>query len=51
MGETELGDRRCVLVVEDEALIRMDIAEEIKAAGFNVLEAGTADEAIALLEQ
>ena len=39
-----------ILVVEDEVLLRMDIADEFAAAGFSVLEAGTADEALALIE-
>ena len=39
-----------VLVVEDEVLIRMNTVEIIKDAGFDVLEAANADEAIVLLE-
>lgn len=39
-----------VLVVEDEVLIRMNTVEIIEDAGFDVLEAANADEAIALLE-
>jgi CheY-like chemotaxis protein len=39
-----------VLVVEDETLIRLDIVEQIAAAGFEVLEATNADEAILILE-
>ncbi|KIZ36461.1 MULTISPECIES: response regulator [Rhodopseudomonas] len=39
-----------VLVVEDETLIRMDIVDQIAMAGFEVLQAGDADEAIAILE-
>jgi CheY-like chemotaxis protein len=39
-----------VLVVEDEFLIRMNALSLLEEAGFGVLEAGTADEAIALLE-
>ena len=42
--------RPVVLVVEDEVLIRMNTAEIIEDAGFEVLEAANADEAIALLE-
>lgn len=38
-----------VLVVEDEALIRMDIADELAARGFSVLEAANALEAVAVL--
>jgi CheY-like chemotaxis protein len=39
-----------VLVVEDETLIRMNAVEMIEDAGFQVLEAASADEAIVLLE-
>ena len=42
--------RPVVLIVEDELLIRMDAAEMIESAGFDVVEAGNADEAIAILE-
>lgn len=40
----------CVLIVEDEYLIRMDSAEILIDAGYAVIEAGSADEAIAILE-
>jgi two-component system, response regulator PdtaR len=39
-----------VLVVEDEALVRLSMCEEIERAGFKVYEADNADEAIRLLE-
>src|ERR1700761_127030 len=39
-----------ILIVEDEFLSRMDSAELIKNAGFEVIEAGNADEAIAILK-
>jgi two-component system, response regulator PdtaR len=39
-----------ILVVEDEALIRFDAGDIFRAAGFDVFEAGNADEAILLLE-
>jgi CheY-like chemotaxis protein len=42
--------RPVVLVVEDEFLIRMHAAEMIEEAGFEVLEASNADEAVAILE-
>jgi CheY-like chemotaxis protein len=35
-----------ILVVEDEVLIRALIAEELRLAGFSVIEAGRADEAL-----
>lgn len=40
-----------VLVVEDEALIRVATVMGLEAAGFIVLECPGADEAIAILEQ
>ncbi len=45
------GKRPVVLIVEDEALIRMDAIEAIEAAGFEVIEAANADQAIAILER
>lgn len=39
-----------VLVVEDEAFIRMDAVEMLRAAGFDILEAANADEAVQILE-
>lgn len=38
-----------VLVVEDEILVRMDIAMSLEHEGFNVFEASNADEAIEIL--
>jgi two-component system, response regulator PdtaR len=38
-----------VLIVEDELLSRMDSAEVIENAGFEVVQAANADEAIAIL--
>lgn len=40
-----------VIVVEDEALIRMSAVYALEDADFAVLEAGTADEAIEILER
>ena len=42
--------RPVVLIVEDELLLRMDAIDVIAAAGFEVVEAGDADEAIKVLE-
>jgi two-component system, response regulator PdtaR len=39
-----------VLVVEDEPLVRMTAADELEEAGFQVLEATNADEALKVLE-
>jgi CheY-like chemotaxis protein len=49
MGLVE-SRRPVVLIVEDEFLLRMDAVDMIKAAGFDVLEAANADEAIEILE-
>jgi CheY-like chemotaxis protein len=45
-----VSQRPVVLIVEDEFLLRMDAADMIEAAGFDVVEAGNADEAIEILE-
>jgi DNA-binding NtrC family response regulator len=39
-----------VLIVDDEPLIRMDVASLLEDAGFDVIEAVNADEAIRVLE-
>lgn len=40
---------RTVLVVEDESIIRLLLADELEAFGFHVLEASSADSAIEML--
>jgi CheY-like chemotaxis protein len=42
--------RPVVLIVEDEFLLRMDAVDMIAGAGFEVLEAANADQAIDILE-
>ena len=42
--------RPVVLIVEDESLLRTSAAEMVADAGYDVVEAGNADEAIAILE-
>lgn len=37
---------RTVLIVEDEVLVRLMIAEELRRAGYDVIEAANADEAL-----
>ena len=49
MGQSA-SNRPVVLIVEDESLLRMDAADMIAAAGFEVVEARDADEAIEILE-
>ena len=39
-----------VLIVEDEALVRYAVAQELRAAGYEVVESSTAEDAIARLE-
>jgi CheY-like chemotaxis protein len=47
---TSATRRPVVLIVENEFLLRMNAAEMIGEAGFDVVEAANADEAIAILE-
>jgi CheY-like chemotaxis protein len=49
MGFVE-PSRPVVLIVEDELLLRMDAVAMIAAAGFEVVDAANADEAIEILE-
>ena len=42
---------RRVLLVEDEILFRETLADELRDEGFDVIEAGTGDEAICLMER
>jgi CheY-like chemotaxis protein len=43
-------ERPVVLIVEDEAMIRMNVIQVAEDAGYEVLEAANADEAIEILE-
>ena len=45
----QASDIHTVLVVEDEVLVRLMIAEELRSAGFQVIETADADEALAVL--
>jgi two-component system, response regulator PdtaR len=48
---TQLGNKKSVvLIVEDEFMIRMEAVDVIRGAGFDVVEASNADEAILILE-
>ena len=42
--------RARVLVVEDEVFIRLDVSEALRAAGFEVIEARSADDAVSFVE-
>ena len=50
MGSAYAAKRPVVLVVEDDALIRLHAAQIIAEAEFDVVEASNADEAIEILE-
>jgi DNA-binding NtrC family response regulator len=41
--------RIAILVVEDEVLVRLFLADELRNAGFDVIESVSADEALAVL--
>jgi|HubBroStandDraft_4_1064222.scaffolds.fasta_scaffold496413_2 CheY-like chemotaxis protein len=45
------GQPPAVLVVDDELLIRMDLAATIEESGFKVYEAANADQAVEILEK
>lgn len=44
------AQRPSVLVVEDDVLLRLITAEDLRAAGYNVVEASSADEAMTILD-
>jgi CheY-like chemotaxis protein len=48
--ETSWKKAHVILIVEDEALIRLDAADMIRDAGYEVVEAANADQAIVILE-
>jgi CheY-like chemotaxis protein len=57
MAQTSFGattdleeDSSTILVVEDEILIRLTVADYLRECGFHVLEASNADEAVRVLE-
>lgn len=43
--------RKCFLIVDDEPLIRMDMADLIREHGFEVWEAGNSAEALSILDR
>ncbi len=49
-GAPFASPRSCILFVEDELLIRIIVAEELRDAGFDVIEAVNADEALEVLK-
>jgi CheY-like chemotaxis protein len=44
------GMNHTILVVEDEMLLRLDLAHQIRSAGFEVIEADSGDEALTVLK-
>jgi CheY-like chemotaxis protein len=51
MGQSSPPTGKTILIVEDEALIRFDLIDFFENAGFSVVEAESADEAIAILDR
>ena len=49
MGELDRPTRALVLVVEDEPLVRMDLAASFGDGGFDVIEVANAHDAVAVL--
>lgn len=49
-GHSQAPGRRLILVVDDEALVRMSAVDVVEEAGFSVVEASDADQAIRILE-
>jgi DNA-binding NtrC family response regulator len=50
MPASEVGRPLAVLVVEDDAILRLHALDIVEEAGFTAIEAKNADEAIAILE-
>ncbi len=48
-GDPDSATRKRILIVEDELLIRLLVSDELRSAGFEVIEAADADEAVTLL--
>ena len=51
MSHVDQADRHIVLVVEDEAIIRLAAVDMIESAGFAVIDAADATAAMRLLEE
>lgn len=47
----QAAGKAAILVVEDEALVRMVIADHLRDTGYEVAETRSADEAVALMEK
>ena len=51
MGQSMTSRRLPVLIIEDEPILRIDIADMVERAGFEPIEVTNVDEAILVLEQ
>lgn len=51
MGQATPINTHAILLVEDEVLIRIELADFFSDAGYRVFEAGNAEEAIRILER
>jgi two-component system, response regulator PdtaR len=49
MADLAANSRHTIVVAEDEPLVRMMFADELRLAGYSVLEAADADEALCIL--
>jgi CheY-like chemotaxis protein len=43
--------KRSILIVEDEPIIRMELADHFEGRGFRVMEAGSGDRAMEIIQQ
>ena len=48
VGETR-DSEHTIMIVEDELLLRLDLANQLHSAGFEIIEAQSADEAVKIL--
>ena len=49
-GEPAVAPEATILVVDDEVLIRMAVSDYLRECGYHVVEAGSGDEAIQVLQ-
>lgn len=49
-GTIGAATAKTILVAEDDVLTRLDLSESLRAAGYAVIEAGSGDEAAAVLQ-